>query len=98
MANELGIDLSKFEEQLGSMTEEQLRAQLLAIKTKQAVNMKKYYNPENAKRARLKKQAEIALMVETAKKLGIYDSIKAEAKEKAEAIVAEDEAIQETTE
>ncbi len=97
MATE-GIDLGKFEEQLNNMTEDQLRAQLLAIKTKQAVNMKKYYNPENARRARLKRQAEIALMVEAAKKLGIYDGIKAEAKEKAEAIVAEEEAIQDATE
>jgi hypothetical protein len=97
MATE-GIDLGKFEEQLNNMTEEQLRAQLLAIKTKQAVNMKKYYNPENARRARLKRQAEIALMVEAAKKLGIYDGIKAEAKEKAEAIVAEEEAIQDAAE
>lgn len=97
MATE-GIDLRKFEEQLNNMTEDQLRAQLLAIKTKQAVNMKKYYNPENARRARLKRQAEIALMVEAAKKLGIYDGIKAEAKEKAEAIVAEEEAIQDAAE
>lgn len=91
MASELGIDLSKFEEQLSSMSEEQLRQQLLDIKTKQAVATKKYYNPETAKKARVKRAAEVALMVETAKKLGIYDSIVAEAKTKAEAIVAEDE-------
>lgn len=93
--SDVQIDLSAIEAQIATMSEEDIRKQLLEIKTRQRVMQKKYNNPETQKRARLKKAARDKAMVEAAKKLGIYDQILEEAKEAAEVQLAEQEADQE---
>lgn len=82
------IDFAELEKQVSSMTQEQLKQALLDIKVKQRVTSKSYYNPETAKKARLKKQAFNNAMAEAAQKLGIYDDILTEAREKADEILA----------
>lgn len=82
------IDFAELEKQVSSMTPEQLKAALLEIKVKQRVTTKSYYNPETAKKARLKRQAFNTALTEKAKELGIYDSILDEAREKADEILA----------
>lgn len=82
------IDFAELEKQVSAMTPDQLKQALLDIKVKQRVTSKSYYNPETAKKARLKKQAFNNAMAEAAQKLGIYDSILIEAREKADEILA----------
>lgn len=85
-----GIDLAAIEADVAKMSPEDIRKALLDFKVKQNVTTKKYYNPETAKRARQKKSAMQAEMVKLAKAAGIYDEIVAEAKTKAEEILAEE--------
>lgn len=89
------IDLSAIEAQIAAMTPEEIKKQLTDIKTRQKITTKKYYNPEAAKKQRQKKAAEIAAMVEAAKKLGIYDQVMAEAGVAADAKLADAEGEQE---
>lgn len=87
-SNSVTIDFAEIEKQLAGMSPEQLRQALLDVKVKQRVTTKSYYNPETAKKARLKKQALINAMVEAAQKAGIYQQILDEAREKADEILA----------
>lgn len=87
-----GIDIAAIEAEVAKLSPEDIRKALLDFKVKQNVTTKKYYNPETAKRARQKKAAMQAEMVKLAKAAGIYDDIVAEAKTKAEEILAEEDA------
>jgi len=78
------LDLSTIEASIAAMSPEEIRAQLTAIKTKQKITQKKYYNPETAKRARVKKAQEINALVAKAKELGIYQEVLDEANSKAD--------------
>lgn len=78
------IDLEKIQAELSTLSQEDLVKQLLEIKTRQKITQKKYYNPETAKRARIKRSAVIKAMEDKAKQLGLYDQILKQAGEAAD--------------
>lgn len=86
------LDIEKMSAEIESMSVEDLKKQVLDAKVKQRVASKKYYNPESAKKQRVKRAAELAQMVARAKELGIYDDIMKEAAEEADAKLASEEA------
>lgn len=71
----LDINLDEIQAQISGLSKEDLIKQLVDVKVRQKVTQKKYYNPESAKKARLKRTAVINAMVEKAKALGIYQGI-----------------------
>lgn len=94
------IDIEAINAELSTLTPEQMKQQLLDAKVKQKVNQKKYHNPETAKRARMKKAAEMKALSERAKSLpatkpgyaNLYEQINAEANELAQAKLDEQDA------
>lgn len=94
------IDIQAIEAELSLLTPEQMKQQLLDAKVKQKVATKKYYNADTAKKARQKKAEQTRQLTAKAKlmpatKLGfanLYEQIEAEAKELAEAKLAEEAA------
>lgn len=95
--NALAIDLSALEAEVGALTPEQIRAQLVEIRTKQKVQQKKYHNPERAKAYQKKRNAATKAMAEKVKTLPatdprfktLYEQIMAEANEQADTRLAE---------
>lgn len=83
MASGATINLDEIKSKLDQLSDEDVRAQLFQYKVKQKVTTAKYYNPETAKKARMKRSAEIKLLTERAKALGIYDEINEQAGEQA---------------
>lgn len=92
MAEETGIDIKAIEAEIGKLSKEDLFRQLVDIKAKQRIATKKYYNPETARKQRLRRAEVVKLMTAKAKELGIYDSIMEQAVEDADAALAEAEA------
>lgn len=86
------IDLKSIEAQIASLSPEEIKKQLVDIKTRQKVMQKKYYDKDRAKAQRDKKAAEIKVLVERAKQLGFYDEILEQANEQADAKLAVEEA------
>lgn len=91
MSTVANIDFEKLQAEVSNLPDEEVRKQLLELRTKQRVNQKKYHNPERAKAYHAKRNAAIKAMVERAKAMGIYDQILAEAKEKADELIEEQE-------
>ena len=85
------IDLNAIEASIGNLTEEEIRKQLLDIRTRQKVMQKKYHDPVKAKASRDKKAAFVKLLAEKAKSLGIYDEVLEAANVAADAKLAEEE-------
>lgn len=86
------INLDELEASIANLTEEDIRKQLLEIRTRQKVMQKKYHDPVKAKEYRAKKSAFQALLAKKAKQMGIYDSILDAANEAADAKLAAEEA------
>lgn len=86
------INLDELEASIANLTEEDIRKQLLEIRTRQKVMQKKYHDPVKAKEYRAKKSAFQALLAKKAKAMGIYDSILDAANEAADAKLAAEEA------
>lgn len=92
----VNIDLSALEQEIKALTPEQIRAQLVELRTKQKVNQKKYHNPERAKAYQAQRNAKNKAMAEWAKTqpatepgfANLYAQILAEASEKADAQLA----------
>lgn len=93
-AAEFDIDLGAIEAELAKMTPEELKAQLVEIKARQKVATKKYYNPETAKKARLKKAAQVQAMMELAAKMGLIEQINKAATEEANRRLAAERATE----
>jgi len=85
---ELNVDLEALENEIGSLSEEEIREQLVSLRTKQRVQQKKYHNTEAAVRYRKARAEKFKAMVARARALGIYDSIKASADAKADELLA----------
>lgn len=107
MSPNVEIDLSALESEIQSLTPEQIREQLVGLRTKQRVNQKKYHNADKAKAYMAKRAAKQKAMVEWAKTQPatdgksetLYAQILAEAAEKADAILGAEAAdVAETVE
>lgn len=86
---EIELDLAGLEASVASMSYEDLIKQLVEFKAKQKANTKKYYNPETAKKARLKRAAQISAMEKFAKENGMWDAIKAKIEERADELLGD---------
>lgn len=86
----VGINLDTIEAEVGKLSLEELKKQLLDAKVRQSVATKKYYNPEKAKARRQQVAAKFSAMVEKAKELGIYEDLMDEARELADEKLAEE--------
>lgn len=86
------INLQELEQKIAGMSQEDLVKALVDIKAKQQIATKKYYSPERAKLQRQRAAAVREAMVAKAKELGIYDSIVEQAREVADAALAEEDA------
>ena len=92
----IGLDLEALENEVKSMSPEDIRKQLVEIRTKQRVAQKKYHNPERAKAYQQKRNATNKAMASAAKQLpatdpqyaNLYEQIMAEAAEAADAKLA----------
>lgn len=96
------LNIAELEAQVGQLTHEELKQQLLDAKVKQRVATKKYYNPEAAKALRAKKAATQKAQAELAKTMpatkegfaNLYEQILAEANEIADQKLADEEAAE----
>lgn len=86
------IDIAALEAQVSQLSQEDLIKQLVEIKTRQKVAQKKYYNPETAKKARLKRAEEIKIMTKMAQDLGLLAGINEQASKAAAEKLGESEA------
>ena len=84
MSNEISIDLSAVEAEVGKLTREQIEAELLKVRTRQKVQQKKNQGSDKQKAYALKQRARIKLLTEMAKKGGYYDAVNAKAEEQAD--------------
>ncbi len=99
------IDIEALKAELESLSEEDLRKQLLDAKVRQRVATKKYYNPESARNQRLKRAEKLKQMQERAKGMpatdskygNLWEQIQAEATAEADRQLAEEEAEQEVS-
>lgn len=89
--SDANIDLASLRAELESIPEEELVQQLLELRTKQIANQRKNYNPEKAKAYHAKRNARNKALVQLAKDKGLYDSINARAKMKADVADGGDE-------
>jgi hypothetical protein len=87
------IDLEKIQAEIGTLSQEELVKELLAVKTRQKVNQKKYHDPEVAKKSRLKKQARIKAMEDKVRALGLYDQVLKQANDAADEELGAAEAV-----
>jgi len=93
------IDIAALENEISQMSPEDLKQQLLDAKVRQKVATKKYYNPETAKKARVKKAETLKAQAALAKTMpaskpgfaNLYEQILAEANEIADQKLGETE-------
>lgn len=88
----INIDLAALEAEVGQISEQELREQLLNLRVKQRVQQKKYQNTEAAQKYRKERAEKNKLLMQRAKQLGIYDQIKDEADKRADQQLAGEEA------
>lgn len=95
------IDLNALQAEIGQLSEEDLRNQLLEVRTKQRIQQKKYHNTDTQKAYRQKRAEQVKLMTERAKSAkatkpgfaNLYEQIRAEAAERADQALGEQEAL-----
>lgn len=81
---EATIDLSKIDQEVGSMAETELRQFVLDTKVRQRVATKKYYNADAAKVRRQAQAAKYQAACEQLRKLGKFDEVMEAAEEEAD--------------
>lgn len=85
------IDLGAISAEVDGLSLDELKEQVLKAKVRQMVATKKYYNPETAKKTRLKAAAKMKAMFAKLKEAGLYDDLMKEAGEQADAQLAAEE-------
>ena len=86
MPDEVQVDLSGIQSEIDNLSEDELKSQLLSLRTRQKVQQKKYQSPERQKAYQLRKREREKLMKEKAIEFGFWDSVNEEANAAAEAI------------
>lgn len=82
------IDLAAIEAEIGTMSDEDIQAELLKVRVRQKKQQKKMQNSPSHKAYQLKAQAKRKALVALAKKKGLYEKVN----EQAETIVAQQQA------
>lgn len=85
----VNIDLAAINAEVDGLSLEDLKEQVLKAKVRQMVATKKYYNPETAKKTRVKRAAMLKVMFEKLKAAGVYDDVMKQAGELADEQLAE---------
>jgi hypothetical protein len=88
--------LASVNAEVGGLSEEKMKEELLKIRTRQKVQQKKNQGSDKQKAYQLKQRERTKALIAKAKELGIYDQINEEADEAAEAKLAEDTEAEET--
>jgi len=86
MPDEVQVDLSGIQSEIDNLSEDELKSQLLSLRTRQKVQQKKYQSPERQKAYQLRKREREKLMKEKAIEFGFWDQVNEEANAAAEAI------------
>ncbi|KKL72690.1 hypothetical protein LCGC14_2082350 [marine sediment metagenome] len=86
MPDEVQVDLSGIQNEIDNLSEDELKSQLLSLRTRQKVQQKKYQSPERQKAYQLRKREREKLMKEKAIEFGFWDQVNEEANAAAEAI------------
>lgn len=86
MPDEIQVDLSAIQGEIDNLSGDELREQLLSLRTRQKVQQKKYQSPERQKTYQLKKREREKLMKAKAIELGFWDQVNEEANAAAEVI------------
>lgn len=76
----LNINLDEIKAQVATMDMDALREMVTKAKVRQRVATKKYYNPETAKKARLKAAAQLKAAEEALKAAGLWGQVENEIK------------------
>jgi hypothetical protein len=95
------IDLKALQAEIAKLSPDEVAKQLLDVRTAQRVQQKKYHNADAAKAYQQKKQAKIKAMADAAKGLpatepgfaNLYEQIKKQANDAADAKLAESAAV-----
>lgn len=80
--------LAAVNNEVGALTPEQVKEELLKYRVRQKTQQKKNYGSGNQKAYQAKQRAKQNALKEMAKKLGLWDAIEKEADEKAEEALA----------
>jgi hypothetical protein len=94
--SDLAIDLSALEKEISGLSDDEIKEQLLQLRTKQRIAQKKYHDPEKARVYRTKRAEGFKLMVARAKAApatkpgfaNLYEQIVAESAEAADSALA----------
>lgn len=89
------VDLEAVRKEVGALSPEELREQLLSIRVRQKVQQKKYQSPERQKAYQMKVRERNRLLKARALELGIYEQINEAAEKQAELKLAEDTSAEE---
>ena len=87
--NTTEIDIAAIEAELAGMSEEELAAEVLKVRTKQKIQQKKMQGSASHKAYQMKAQAKRKAIIALAKSKGIFDAINAQAEKDAEAKLLE---------
>jgi len=87
----LQIDTAALEKEIQGLSLDELKSQLLGVRTKQKIQQKKNYDPERQKAYQLKARARFRAMKEAAVKLGIWDKVNEAAEQAADEALTNDE-------
>ena len=91
MAEELQIDLAALQTEINGMSQEDMAAQLLKIRTRQKVQQKKHApDKEKQKFYQMKGREKAKLLKAAAIETGVWEQIEAEANKAADAKIAAD--------
>lgn len=92
MADEVQIDLDKLRSEIGALSDEALKEQLLSLRVREKYTQKKNYGSASSKVYAARQREKTKLLKALAREKGIYDAIDAQAEIKAEEKLAEDRA------
>lgn len=81
------VDLDAVKKEVGALTEDQVREQLLKIRTRAKVQQKKYQGGEGQKKYQMKAREKARLLKERAMELGLWDKVNEEAEANAEKLL-----------
>lgn len=92
MADEVQIDLEKLKQEIGGLSDDALKEQLLSLRVREKYTQKKNYGSASAKMYAARAREKAKLLKALAREKGIYEAIDAEAEAKAEEKLADDRA------
>lgn len=91
-ADEVQIDYEKLQKEISSLSDDQLKEQLLNLRVREKYTQKKNYGSASAKLYAARQREKTKLLKALAREKGFFDQVDALAEEKAEERLAEERA------